>query len=752
MHPAASSYPRQSRRYSPPQPGTFPPGSILNGLLIGCSCKMLKRYLLIWFLLLALVSSALPAATATVDPMSLRPTPAQVSATRAITGLMTSDHYKKTDLDDELSEAIFDRFLKNLDPNRSFLLAGDVEALSVYRDRLDDSLRDGQLEAPFAIFRVLRARMEERARYATSLLRRHFDFSRDEEYVFDRREAPWAKDRETLNELWRKRVKNDVLTLRLAGKTDEEIRQSLQKRYERLGLRADQVNADDVFQMFINAYTASVEPHTAYLSPRTSENFKIRMSLSLEGIGAVLQTDNDFTVVRRLIPGGPAAKSGRIHPEDRITGVGQGRDEAIVDVVSWRLEDVVELIRGPKGSVVRLEILPKGSSPSGLRKVVTLERNRIDLEEQAAKKSVIDVPHGKGVTHVGVIEVPTFYRDIGARARGDRDYRSTTRDVRRLLTELKKEHADGVVMDLRGDGGGSLEEAIELTGLFIRSGPIVQIRDSGGHIQVQEDPDPGIAYDGPLIVLVDRHSASASEIFAGAIQDYGRGIVVGEPTFGKGTVQSLMDLARRVDDGPEDLGQLKITIAQFFRISGGSTQHRGVVPDIQFETAVDSAEQGERALENALPWAKARPARFVAQARLSEDALAPVRARHRARIKANRAFALLTEKAEAQRRAREQVSATLLESRRRAESEALEKAEERRETAFREARGLEAVPKAEAPGGDEEDLAKAGGELWLEETAKILTDVIRLQSTDASTLQTAQQDQRRDTACSWLGC
>jgi len=713
---------------------------------------MLKHYSLIWSLLLTLLSSGLPAATPTVDPMSLRPAPDHVNATRVITELMTSHHYKKTDVDDKLSAAIFDRLLKNLDPSRSFLLAGDVEALSVYRERLDDSLRDGQLEAPFAMFRVFRARMEERARYATSLLDRDFDFSRDEEYVFDRSEAPWAEDEEALNEIWRKRVKNDVLTLRLAGKTDEEIRESLQKRYERLGRRVGQLNADDVFQMFINAYTASVEPHTAYLSPRTSENFKIRMSLSLEGIGAVLQTDNEFTVVRRLIPGGPAAKSGRIRAEDRITGVGQGRDEAIVDVVSWRLEDVVELIRGPKGSVVRLEVLPKGSGPGGARKTVTLERNRIELEEQAAKKSVIEVSQGKGLARIGVIEVPTFYRDIGARARGDRDYRSTTRDVRRLLTELKKERADGVVIDLRGDGGGSLTEAIELTGLFIRSGPIVETRDSRGRIEVYEDPDPGIAYDGPLVVLVDRHSASASEIFAGAIQDYGRGIVVGEPTFGKGTVQSLIDLARFVDDGPDDLGQLKITIAQFFRISGGSTQHRGVVPDIQFETASDSAEQGERALENALPWAKARPARFVAQARLSDDALAPVRARHRERTKANRAFALLTEEAEAQRRAREQVSATLLETRRRAESEALEKAQELREKAFREARGLEAAPEAEAQDGDEEDLAKAGGDLWLEETAKILTDLIRLQRTDASTLQTAQQEERRDTACFWLGC
>ena len=699
--------------------------------------SMTKRFSRLAVLPLALCSLSLWAAAPIVDPVTLVPSSDQRAATKVITRIMERHHYKKVPVDDELSFVVFDRYLERLDPNRSVFLASDVEALSVYRHRLDDALRQARLEPAFAIFKVFRARMDERAEYAVSLLTKDFDFQRDEAYVFDRTDAPWAADHAALDEIWRKRVKNDVLTLRLAGKTQEEVVKTLRKRYERTARSVKQLNAEDVFQIFVNTYMTSVEPHTAYLSPRTSENFRIRMSLSLEGIGAVLQTDNEHTVVRSLIAGGPAAKSGQLQVDDRITGVGQGHEDDMVDVVSWRLEDVVELIRGPKDSVVRLEILPKGIAEDGARKEVTLVRNRIELEEQAAKKHVLEVKAGDVEARIGVIEVPTFYRDVSARARGEEDYRSTSRDVRRLLGELTNEGVDGVIVDLRGDGGGSLSEAIEVTGLFIESGPVVQVKDSQGRIEVYEDPDPDIAYKGPLAVLVDRHSASASEIFAGAIQDYGRGVIIGEPTFGKGTVQSLMDVSRFVRGNSDDLGQLKLTIAQFFRVSGASTQHRGVVPDIVFPTAFDSGEHGERSLENALPWASARPASFSAHDLYPEDAVSQVRSRHEERTSATPVFNILLEQAQAEQAVRDLEQATLLESRRKAERTQRENAQTQRENAFRAARGLPllAEDKKQEQDADEDEVS----EVWLEETAQILADLIATAFGDQPLLRTARQ-------------
>ena len=697
---------------------------------------MMKRFLQRAFFLIVFLPLGAWGAAPVVDPMTLVPSSDQQGVTRVITRLMKHHHYRKVPLDDELSSSVFERYLARLDPNRSVFLASDIEILSIYRHRLDDALLHARLEPAFATFKVYRARTNERAEFALSLLESKFDFERDENYVFDRSEAPWAEDRPALDEIWRKRVKNDVLTLRLAGKDREEIVSTLRKRYQRLGRSVAQLNAEDVFQIFMNAYMSAVEPHTAYLSPRTSENFRIRMSLSLEGIGAVLQTENEHTVVRRLIPGGPADRSGQVDVDDRIVGVGQGIDSPVVDVVSWRLEDVVELIRGPKDSVVRLEILPQGAGDDGRREIVTLVRNRVVLTEQAAQKSVLDVKLGDVTARIGVIAIPTFYRDVGARARGDKDYRSTSRDVRRLLRELSEEAVDGVVVDLRGDGGGSLTEAIEVTGLFIETGPVVQVRDSQGRIEVYEDADPGVAYSGPLAVLVDRYSASASEIFAGAIQDYGRGIVVGEPTFGKGTVQSLMDVGRFLPGNSSDLGQLKLTIAQFFRISGASTQHRGVVPDIVFPTAFDSGDQGERALDNALPWATARPANFLPTELFPERALSAVRHQHKQRTSLQPVFRILLEQAQLERNLREQRDATLLESRRKAEREARDEAQVEREDAFRTARGLPllADERDDSQYNDKDEVSH----VWLEETAQILADLITAVSPSRLNIRTAQ--------------
>ncbi len=671
------------------------------------------------------------------------PTPEQKRATGLITHFITRYHYKKTPLDDALSATILERYLESLDPNRSYFLTEDLAAFAAYKNSLDDSLRKANLEPAFEIFRLFRKRLAERMSYTLSLLDRDFNFEIDEDYGFDRSEAPWPADRAELDEIWRKRVKNDVLGLRLTGKSENEIRETLRKRYERLARRTDQLNAEDIYQLFMNAYTISVEPHTAYFSPHTSENFKIRMSLSLEGIGAELQSENEHTVVRRIIPGGPADQSDQLQAEDRIIGVAQEENGASVDVIGWRLDDVVDLIRGPKGSVVRLQILPKGTTPEGPTKVITLVRNKIKLEEQAAQKSMIESPLGEASARIGVIDIPTFYMDFAARARGDEDYRSTTRDVRRLLAELEDEGVDGIIIDLRGNGGGSLAEATELTGLFIESGPIVQVKDASGRIQVNQDPDPGIAYAGPLAVLVDRHSASASEIFAGAIQDYRRGIVIGEPTYGKGTVQSLVDLDRYAERSQTGLGQLKVTIAQFFRINGGSTQHRGIVPDIVFPTAFDSADQGERALKNALPWATVQPAKFMPRTEFG-DALAGARARHENRIKTDPGFRYLLAEARSEQEVTDTKRVTLLETRRRMERNTNEKARQERENQFRIALGLEPLGEDEANGEQDETNGEQDEEhderlsdILLNETAHILADLIDTTRPPPATLQTA---------------
>ncbi len=563
-------------------------------------------------------------------PPALEQTDRMANTAIIITKVIERYHYKKSELDDAMSALVMDRFLDNLDPNRSFFMDEDIKRFQAYRLELDDQLNRGRLTAAFDIFNTYRQRVNERANHALFLLERDFDFNKDETYRFDREGQSWQKSKAAMDELWRKRVKNEFLSQRLADKKDDAIRDTLRKRYEGLIRRTNQLQSDDAFQSFINAYTLSLEPHTSYMSPSSSENFDISMRLSLEGIGAVLRTKNEYTQVQKTISGGPAELSGQVKAGDKIVGVAQGLDGEMEDVVGWRLQDVVEKIRGPKGSVVRLEIIPKGTAAGAGRKEISLVRNKIKLEEQAARKKVLEDKDSFGNYKIGVIDLPTFYRDFGGESRGEVNFRSTTRDVKRLLREMVAEDVDGVVVDLRGNGGGSLIEATELTGLFIDRGPVVQVKDSFGKVEVEQDDDPGAAYKGPLAVLVDRNSASASEIFAGAIQDYGRGIVIGEPTFGKGTVQTLVDLGRYVPNSDDDLGRLRLTMAQFFRVEGGSTQHKGVVPDIEFPTAFLASEHGERSLDNALQWDSIEAARHYRNALGSMDA---VREKSQQRIK-----------------------------------------------------------------------------------------------------------------------
>jgi carboxyl-terminal processing protease len=641
----------------------------------------------------------------------ISPTPEHRRATAAILQLMQRYHYKRVLVDDTLSSQIFERYLETLDPQKSFLLASDLEEFDDFEFAFDDALRNARLGPVFDMFNRFQVRVEERAAFARDLLKKDFDFTIDERYTFNREDAPWPGSATALDELWRKRVKNDVLSLRLAEIDEEQLVKTLDERYERMAKRVTQLGPNDVFQFFINAYTLSVEPHTSYFTPRSSEDFKIRMSLSLEGIGAALQTENEYTVVRRIIAGGPAAMSELLSVDDRIVGVGDEGEE-ITDVVSWPLADVVDLIRGPKGSTVRLKILP-GNAPAGTPpEVISLVRDKINLEEQAAKSSVVETTISGTPRRIGVIDLPTFYLDTAGRAQGQPDYRSTTRDVRRLIQEFSAgdDEVDGVIIDLRGNSGGSLIEATELTGLFIETGPVVQIRDSRGQVDLDEDDDATVAYDGPLAVLVDRGSASASEIFAAAIQDYGRGVVIGEPTFGKGTVQSVVPLDR---EGA--LGQLKLTMAKFFRVNGQGTQHRGVVPDVLFPTALDSDAQGERGLDNALPWSEIPATEFDAWAAQNAD-YAPVQTRHESRYRESDAFDLLIEELKTQREARAQLDVTLVESIRRAEIDERGEDREEREELFRRAFG--------ASGNDDSTGETEIPDIILNEAANVLSDVI----------------------------
>ena len=580
-------------------------------------------------------------ATAGVEDLQQTAIPAseakQVVTIQLINSLLEKSHYRPLPLDDNFSAQVLERYLQRLDPGRSFFLQQDIDQFTRLETQFDDFIRNGVLDPAYTIFSVYRTRIEQRGRFALQQLQQGFDFSLDEDYLLNRSDTPWAKSEAELDALWRKRLKNDILNLRLAGREEDKIESALDSRYTDMIRRTRQQNTEDVFQIFTNAYVSNLEPHTSYFSPRATENFHINLRLSLEGIGAVLQTDNEYTKVRRIIPGGAADIAGQLKANDRIIGVGQG-DEPIVDVIGWRLGDVVALIRGPKASVVTLEVLSDEQGLSGRSVEIQITRDKIKLEEQAAKKRILELQTDASSARIGVIQLPSFYIDFDGLNRGLEDYRSTTRDVRKLLLELQQEGIDGLVIDLRGNGGGALAEAIALTGLFIEQGPIVQVKSSNGQIKVNQDPDPEIVYTGPLAVLVNRHSASASEIFTGAIQDYQRGLVIGEPTFGKGTVQNLVDLNNYLKNS-DKAGQLKITTAQFFRISGESTQHRGVVPDLIWSTARDNAKFGERAHENALPWAEIQPAGFAPYRAMQIQAYLPqLQQWHQQRIADNPEF------------------------------------------------------------------------------------------------------------------
>jgi carboxyl-terminal processing protease len=533
---------------------------------------------------------------------SIHPLKYMSNEDQLITTILQRYHYRKFQLNDSLSGVIFNRYLKSLDDNRSYFYASDIAEFNKFKYQLDDAIKDGNLNPPFMMFTVFKNRMNERIDYAERVLDQGFNFNENDELKTDREKVPWPKDSTELNDIWYKKTKNDALNLILAGKKWDDIKSTLKKRYENLRKSLMQYTNEDVFQLFENSFTESLDPHTDYMSPSTSDNFKIDMSRSLEGIGAQLQTEDEYTKIADVIAGGPAFKSKQLHTGDKITAVAQGKEGEFVDIIGWRVTDVVQLIRGPKGSTVRLQVIPANQGASARTKEVTLVRDKITLEEQSAKSKILDIKNDGKDYKMGIITIPAFYSDFDAEQRGDKDYKSTTKDVQKLLAELIKTKVQGVIIDLRNDGGGSLEEAIKLTGLFIKNGPVVQIKNTDGSIRVESDPDPSIQYSGPLAILVNQFSASASEIFSAAIQDYGRGLIIGDQTYGKGTVQNLVDLNRLMPNSPDKLGQVKLTIAKFYRINGESTQHLGVTPDVKFPSAFDSTEMRESSEPSSLPW------------------------------------------------------------------------------------------------------------------------------------------------------
>ena len=513
-------------------------------------------------------------------------------------------HYAKLAYDDELSSQHLDNYIDSLDSSKMFFLAADVAEFEQYRSTMDDEIKEGKLDAGYAVFNRFHERLQERLETLIETLPAAvdaMDFSVKESISLDMENRQWASDEAELADRWRKQLKNQVLSLKLADKDGEEIVPTLEKRYKNQLKSVKQYNSQDVFQIYANALTELYDPHTNYLSPRSTENFNINMSLSLEGIGAVLQMEDEYTKVSSLVAKGPADKQGELRPADRIVAVGQGGEGTLEDIVGWRLDEVVELIRGPKDTVVRLEVIPAKSKSTDERKVITIVRNKVRLEEQSAQKKVLEMPHGDQMVKIGIIDIPAFYIDFDAMRRGEKDYKSTTRDVKILLQELQAEGVDGIVIDLRNNGGGSLQEANELTGLFIEYGPTVQLRYSSRRVVRDGKRLKSPYYEGPLVVLVNRLSASASEIFAGAMQDYQRAIIVGDRSFGKGTVQTLIPLTE---------GQLKITEGKFYRISGESTQHRGVLPDVEFPSVYNTDEIGESALDHALNWDNIPPTRY----------------------------------------------------------------------------------------------------------------------------------------------
>lgn len=712
---------------------------------------MKKTLLTIALVFAATTYAAAPAISPLIAPdanpaLILKPQPQQAQAAAMTAQFLTRFHYKAMPLDDAMSLKIFDRYLKALDPEKLFFVQSDIDRFAESRTKMDDAINNQDLTTPFAMFNLYERRVQERMTAARELLKQEFKFEQKEGYRYLRDKEPWPQSETEMRDLWRQRVKNDWLRLKLAGKDDPAIRSTLEKRYDYTLTRMQKLKSEEVFGLFMNAYAMSIEPHTNYLGPKASEDFEISMKLSLVGIGAVLQERDEMTTIRELVPGGPAALSGKLKVGDRIVGVGQGVNSAPTDVLGWRLDDVVGLIRGKKDSVVLLDILPADAGPDGKHHSITLVRNKIMFEQQSAKKTIIETKVSDVSRRIGVISLPTFYQDFDAKRKGDKDFKSATRDVARLLAELKKDQVDSVLIDLRNNGGGALTEAVELTSLFIGKGPVVQQRNSRGQIHVENARAASIAWEGPLGVLINRGSASASEIFAAAIQDYGRGLIIGEASFGKGTVQNMISLDQIAHSDKPTFGDIKMTTEQFFRINGGTTQLRGVTPDIHLPTFSDTDDFGESSYENALPWVQIKSADYQPLGDL-KDLLPLLHVRHELRVAKDRDFQFLLEDISEFKALRNQKQISLNEVERKKERDSRDaknkyrekirlqdKAEDTQNTQAEKAAaqddGLQANERSLSAELAAEKARKEAKDVLLNEAANILGDVVDLIKTN----------------------
>ncbi|MEO5909630.1 MAG: carboxy terminal-processing peptidase [Pelobium sp.] len=680
---------------------------------------MLKKIFLGIFIAATIACTAAPRIVDKDVPGSnnLKPDPRQSLITKEIADLVTNINYKKVSLNDSLGSVIFDNYIEGLDGNKSYFLASDIKDFEQYRNTFDDDLKAGDLTAMFYMFNVYQKRYNERMNFSLKEVDQKFDFTKNESYVYDREKLGWFKNIEESNQSWNKKVKYDFLNLRIAKQADSTIIKTLSKRYDNLLSQSNKINNQDAFQVIMTAFTNSIDPHTSYFNPANAANFNIDMARSLEGIGATLSSENEFVTIKSVVPGGPADKTKQLKIDDKIIAVAQGDDE-FVDVVGWRLDNAITLIRGKKGTTVRLKILSKDQDLSATPKILPIVREKIILEDQSVQKKIKTFSRDGKTYKYGIIEIPAFYADWKEMQAGNPNYKSTTRDVKLVLDSLKKDNVDGIIIDLRGNGGGSLTEAIDLTGLFISKGPVVQVRDYRNKVEVDEDEDPSISWTGPMVVMTDRFSASASEIFAGAIQDYGRGIIIGNTTYGKGTVQSAIDMKRVNPDLGDNGGQINLTMGKFYRISGSSTQHKGVVPDIEFPTVFPADKYGESAEKSALPWDEIKSSDYKKVANLA-PAITELNADHTARMKNSKEYDyLLQDIAEFKKRDAE-TSIPLNEVVLKKQKDEQENKNLQRDNDLREARGLPPIVK-----GGTKPLKEENYDFMQSETIKIITDFI----------------------------
>ncbi|TDB65881.1 carboxy terminal-processing peptidase [Arundinibacter roseus] len=649
----------------------------------------------------------------------LSPTEAQFRAEALVTRILSNYHYRKTKLTDSLSVVIYKKYLDDIDHNKLYYLASDVERFEIHKESFDEFLTKGELDVPYEMYNVFRKRYQERSAFIQNLLQKPapFDFTVDESLNTDREKAPWAKSGEELNDIWRKYIKSEALDLKLAGKADTAIVSTLRDRYKNRDRALARIRTEQVFQMYMNAFAESLDPHTNYMGPTTADRFKQDMSQSLEGIGAMLREEDNYIKIVDVIPGGPAFKGKQLKKEDRIMGVAQGDEGKFVDIVGWFVDDAVKLIKGSKGTVVRLQVLAANALPNTPPREIRIVREKVKLEESRAKSEIVSVEQGGRQMKIGVIDIPMFYRDFEGAQKREKEFSSTTRDVQALMEQLQKDGVEGIVIDLRNNGGGSLTEAISLTGLFIQKGPVVQVKESMGDIEIQSDTDPMIAYDGPLAVMVNRFSASASEIFAAAIQDYKRGVIVGEQSYGKGTVQTVIDLNQWMPKESEELGQVKMTVAKFYRVNGSSTQLRGVMPDLELPTAFAANEYGEGSQPSALPWDQIASSRYEVTHAISDKTIARLRDKYAQRLQSDEELKKLAKDLESFRKAREDKSVSLQIDKRKKEREEAEKK--------RSAVSSLDMEDEEAEEG-EVTPAKKKKDVYITETSRILADLVAI--------------------------